>query len=267
MNMNRLRRIIEYSDLNRAEIEAKVKKFYSSVGMSSDSEMLNILQISRTSFRKKGYLVFEIPFADTEIGALCYNGDALGYIVINTTLPKVNVNFAICHEIYHVYFQEKEFKHKVEFANDHYYEYEEEFAANLFAGMLLMPETSFRVMYHKFKAEANGDELETIIQLMNYYEVPYMAALIRCYELALPEAASISEELLKVDRDTIREKFVKLWLDYRILEATKKDDYPNLEMLIHWFGTEYMKDSYLNERTVKKVLQNMRALYSDIKGE
>lgn len=265
--MNRMRRIIEYSDLNRAEIEAKVKKFYSSVGMSSDSEVLNILQITRNSFRKKGYLVFEIPFADKEIGALCYNGDALGYIVINTTLPKVNVNFAICHEIYHVYFQENKFKHKVQFANDDYYEYEEEFAANLFAGMLLMPETGFRVMYHKFKAEANGDELETIIQLMNYYEVPYMAALIRCYELGLPETASISEELLEVDRDTIREKFVKLWLDYSILDATKKDDYPNLEMLIRWFGTEYMKDSYLNERTVNKVLQNMRVLYSDIKGE
>lgn len=267
MNINRLRRIIEYSDLYRAEIEAKVKKFYSSVGMNSDSEMLNVLQISRTSFREKGYLVFEMPFADQEIGALCYNGDALGYIVINTTLPKVNVNFAICHEIYHVYFQENEFKHKVEFANDHYYEYDEEFAANLFAGMLLMPETSFRVMYHKFKTEADGDELETIIQLMNYYEVPYMAALIRCYELGLPQTASISDELLKVDRDTIREKFVKLWLDYSILESTKKDDYPNLEMLIQWFGTEYIKDSYLNERTLHKVLRNMRALYSEIKGE
>ncbi len=267
MNVDRLRRIIEYSDRNRAEVEAKVKKFYSSVGMSSDSEMLNILQISRTFFRKKGYLVFEIPFADKEIGALCYNGDALGYIVINTTLPKVNVNFAICHEIYHVYFQENEFKHKVQFANDGYYEYDEEFAANLFAGMLLMPETSFRVMYHKFKTEADGDELETIIQLMNYYEVPYMAALIRCYELGLPETASISEELLNVDRDTIREKFVKLWLDASILEASKKDDYANLEKLVHWFGAEYMKDSYLNQRTVTKVLQNMRALYRDIKGE
>ena len=257
MNVDRLRRIIEYSDRNQAEIEAKVKKFYSSVGMSSDSEMLNILQISRTFFRKKGYLVFEIPFADKEIGA----------IVINTTLPKVNVNFAICHEIYHVYFQEDEFKHKVQFANDDYYEYDEEFAANLFAGMLLMPETSFRVMYHKFKAEADGDELGTIIQLMNYYEVPYMAALIRCYELGLPENKSISEELLKVDRDTIREKFVKLWLDISILEASKKDDYANLEKLVHWFGAEYMKDSYLNQRTVTKVLQNMRALYRDIKGE
>lgn len=267
MNINRLRRIIEYSDLNRTDIESKVRRFYSFVGMGSDSEVLNILQIVRTSFRKKGYLALEIPFADKEIGALCYKGDALGYIVINTTLPKVNVNFAICHEIYHVFFQEKEFNSKVEFVNGDYYEHDEEFAANLFAGMLLMPETSFRLMYNKFKGESNGKELDTIIQLMNYYEVPYMAALIRCYELGLPEAGSVSEELLNVDSDTIKDKFIQLWLDYSILEATKKDDYSNLETVVNWFGREYIKDSYLNERTLNKVLQNMRALYFDIKGE
>ena len=33
--------------------------------------------------------------------------------------------------------------------------YEEEYAANLFAGMLLMPEISFRRMYLKFKEESD----------------------------------------------------------------------------------------------------------------
>lgn len=62
----------------------------------------------------------EIPFADKEIGALCYKGDALGYIVLNTSLPKVNVNFAICHELYHVFYQESEISSKAEFANNYY---------------------------------------------------------------------------------------------------------------------------------------------------
>lgn len=135
MNIERFRKIIAYSDASREDMEAKVKNFYSFAGMSSDKEVLNIMQIVRPSFQKKGYLVFEIPFADKEIGALCYKGDALGYIVLNTSLPKVNVNFAICHELYHVFYQESEFSPKAEFANN-YYEHEEEFAANLFAGML-----------------------------------------------------------------------------------------------------------------------------------
>ena len=131
MNIERLRKIIEYSDANKDDMETEVKNFYSFVGMSSDKEVLNIMQIVKTSFRRKGYLVLEIPFADEEIGALCYKGDALGYIVLNTSLPKVNVNFAICHEVYHVFYQKSKFRTKVEFANDYYYEHEEEFAANV----------------------------------------------------------------------------------------------------------------------------------------
>lgn len=267
MNIERLRKIIEYSDANRDDMEAKVRNFYSFVGMSSDKEVLNIMQIARPSFQRKGYLVLEMPFADEEIGALCYKGDALGYIVLNTSLPKVNVNFAICHELYHVFYQKNEFRTKVEFANDHYYEHEEEFAANLFAGMLLMPEASFHFMYNKFKKESEGDEKDTIIRLMNYYQAPYMSVLIRCYELGLPGNGAISSELLNLDRDDVRGRFVELWLDDSILEATKKDDYAHLEAVVARLGNEYIRDSYLNERTLSKVLQNMRMLYSEIKGE
>lgn len=267
MNIERFRKIIEYSDANREDMESKVKNFYSFVGMSSDKEVLNIMQIARPSFREKGYLVLEIPFADDEIGALCYKGDALGYIVLNTSLPKVNVNFAICHELYHVFYQKSEFRTRVEFANNHYYEHEEEAAANLFAGMLLMPEASFRFMYAKFKDESENNERDTIIRLMNYYQAPYMAVLIRCYELGLPEGDSISEELLNVEQHSVRARFNDLWLDESILDATKKDDYIHIEAVVECFGNEYISDSYLNKRTLEKVLQNMRTLYSDIRGE
>ena len=267
MDIGRLRQIIEYSDANRDDMESKVKNFYSFAGMSSDKEVLNIVQIARPAFRAKGYLMLEMPFADEEIGALVFKGDALGYIVLNTSLPKVNVNFAVCHELYHVFYQKREFKPKVEFANNHYYEREEEAAANLFAGMLLMPEASFRFMYHKFKEESEDNEEDIIIQLMNYYRAPYMAVLIRCYELRLSDTDGTLGELLNVDRDRVRERFIDLWLDDSILDATKKDDYIHLEAVVERFGKEYIEESYLNERTLKKVLQNMQALYSEIKGE
>lgn len=267
MNIERLRKIIEYSVANRDEMESKVKNFYSFVGMTSDQDVLNIMQIVRPSFLKKGYLVFEMPFADKEIGALCYKGDALGYVVLNTSLPKVNINFAICHELYHVFYQTSKFRTKVEFTSDHYYEHEEEFAANLFAGMLLMPEISFRFMYNKFKEESADNLKDTIIRLMNYYQAPYMAVLIRCYELELPEGNSISEEVLNADRDCVKKKFIDLWLDDGILDATKKDDYIHIEGVVEHLGMEYINSSYLNERTLKKVIQNMRTLYLEIKGE
>lgn len=107
MNIERLRKIIAYSEKNREETNSMVRRFCSFTGIEYDNDVLNILQIVRFSFRKKGFLVLEMPFADDEIGALCYKGDGLGYVVLNTSLPRVNTNFAIAHEIYHVFFSRK----------------------------------------------------------------------------------------------------------------------------------------------------------------
>lgn len=266
MNVERLRKIISYSAKNHQEIYSMVKRFCAFAEIEYDSDLLNILQIVRSSFLKKGYLVFEMPFADDEIGALCYRGDGLGYVVLNTSLPKINVNFAIAHEIYHVFFGKNEFVSKVEFANEHYYEHEEEYAANLFAGMLLMPEVSFRRMFSKFKNESHGYEIDTIIQLMSYYQVPYMAVLIRCLELDLITGKENLTQLFTIDNIQIRQKLTDLWLDESIIDASHRDDYAHIEMIVHKFGREYIGDEYINERTLKKVLHNMHELYTKIKG-
>lgn len=267
MNVERLRKIIAYSEKNYEEINCKMKRFCSFTGIEYDSDLLNILQIVRTSFQRKGFLVFEMPFADDEIGALCYKGDGLGYVVINTSLPRVNVNFAIAHEIYHVFFQENEFVSKVEFADDHYYEHEEEYAANLFAGMLLMPEISFRRMYSKFKDESKDDKTDTIIRLMSYYQVPYMSVLIICLELELITGNTLSEQILNVDRIWIKQRLSELWLDESIMDSSNKDDFSHLETMVESLGRKYIEEEYINERTLKKVLHNMRELYRKIKGE
>ena len=267
MNLERLRKIIAYSDKNHEDIYSMVKRFCAFARIEYDSDLLNILQIVRSSFEKKGFLVFELPFADDEIGAMCYRGDGLGYVVVNTSLPRVNVNFALAHEVYHVFFGESDFVSKVEFADDHYYEHEEEYAANLFAGMLLMPEVSFQRMYSKFKEESKGNEVDTIIRLMSYYQVPYMAVLIRCLELELISGNLISDELFNIDRNMIRQRLSDLWLDESIMDASDRDDYSHIEAIVESLGREYIGDGYINERTLKKVLQNMRELYTKIKGE
>ena len=267
MNVKRLRKIISYSESYREEIDSKVKRFCSFAGIEYDSDLLNILQIVRSSFQKKGYLVFEIPFADDEIGALCYRGDGMGYVVLNTSLPRVNVNFAIAHEIYHVFYGSEEFVAKVEFVDDNYYEHEGEYAANLFAGMLLMPEVSFRRMYSKFKDESEGDEIGTIVRLMSYYQVPYMAVLIRCLELGLIVDNAELYELFSIDRTLIKQRLTELWLNESIMEPSLRDDYNHIETLVVTLGRKFIEDQYINERTVSKALDNMRELYAKIKGE
>ena len=85
-------------------------------------------------------------------------GDYYGYIFLNSTLPKVNVNFALAHEIYHVFYQQKPIRQKVECnMRRHYSDDRDELCANLFAGMLLMPTKPFVSMFQKFKMEEAKD--------------------------------------------------------------------------------------------------------------
>lgn len=266
MNIERLRKIIAYSEKNSEEINSMVKRFASFAGVEYDGDLLNILQIVRSSFQKKGYFIFEIPFADDEIGALCYRDDCFGYVVVNTSLPRVNVNFALAHEIYHVFFGENESISKVEFADDHYYEHEEEYAANLFAGMLLMPEVSFRRMYAKFRSESCNSVPDTIIQLVAYYQVPYMAALIRCLELDLINKSLVTDQIFNISRNQIKQRLTELWLDESIMDSSKRDDYSHIEEIVRKLGKEYIDKNYINEATLKKVIKNMRELYANVKG-
>lgn len=269
MNYERFKQIIEYSSRQREEMAHKVQDFYSTTGMSNEKGMMNLMQIVRPLFQTKGFLIIELPFKDCEIGAICYKGDALGYTFLNSSLPKVNMNFALCHEIYHVIYQKSEFMQKAELMNEHYYEYEEEFAANLFAGMLLMPEQSFSTMFRKFSQENTNKEsdLPVLAQLMSYYEAPYMAVLIRSYELNLLRAGSTLKKLIAVDSNQVHSEFQNQWLNQRILEATGKDDFENFETVVKRFGEEYLKEGYINERTLRKSLENMRVLYHTIKGD
>ena len=56
MNVERLRKIIAYSDKNREDIYSMVKRFCAFARIEYDSDLLNILQIVRSSFEKKGFL-------------------------------------------------------------------------------------------------------------------------------------------------------------------------------------------------------------------
>lgn len=267
MNVERLRKIIAYSEKNREETNALIKKFCAFTGLEYENDVLNIMQIVRSSFHRIGYWIFEMPFSDDEIGALSYKGDGLGYVVVNSSLPRVNVNFAIAHEIYHVFFQNSEFVSKIEFSNENYYEHEEEYAANLFAAMLLMPEISFRRMYLKFREESAGNELDTFMKLMAYYQVPYMAVFIRCCMLGLIADQVVSAELFQVTREKILEKFEMLWLDDSILYASKKDEFPRIAKIVESLGKDFVEGAYISQRAMNKSMKNMRELYQKIKGE
>lgn len=62
-------------------------------------------------------------------------------------------------------------------------------------------------------------------------------------------------------------ELIDLWLDEAIMEPSKKDDYLHVEAIVKKFGKKYVEDGYINERTLDKVLHNMRELYQKIRRE
>jgi len=269
MEFDRFKKIIENNKIYQEEINHKIKDFHSKIDMSYERELLNVIQIVRPLFEKKKYLLIEMPFKNKEIGALCYRGDYCGYIFLNSALSKVNISFALCHEIYHIFYQEQQLKKEVElYMNSHYFEQKEELLANLFAGILLMPEQSFKSMFRKFSSENSKDDtnISLLAKLMNYFEVPYMAVFIRCYELELLQDGDDLKNLLLVNSEQILEEFSRLWLNEDILKPTNKDDYSRLKILVQKVRDSYCNEEILNKRTVDKVLTNIENIYSEIRG-
>ena len=237
--------------------------------LNYEEETLNLEFIIKPLFEREDYLILEMPFCDEEIGAICYKGDCYGYMFLNSALPKVNVNFALAHEIYHVFYQQGQKRQKVEFnLSQHYSEDKEELLANLFAGMLLMPTSLFESMFQKFELEQGQEdtELTLIAKLMSFFQVPYMAVVIRCYELNLLTDGQVLRNLLQVEGKQIHIEFDRLWLNKSILEPTFRDNYPRLEQIVKNVGGVCEEKGILTERTVEKVLTNIQRIYQEIRG-
>lgn len=269
MKFDKFQSIIEFNRKNQDKMADIVRDFYFQMGMNYEKELLNIMMIVRPVFRKKDYMVLEIPFKDKEIGAICYKGDGSGYIILNSAIAKVNENFVLAHEIFHVVYQEKLSGKKIElYMNEHYFEYEEEMNANLFASILLMPAPNFTDMFNKFKHEQNEEDSDITVfcKLMSYFEVPYMAVLIRAYELQLLPDGMILESLLKTDEERVKQEFLRLWLNDTILYPAKRNDYVKFENLIKKVGEDYIKEEILDKDTVDKALNNINSIYREIRG-
>ena len=270
MNFERFKNIVQYNIEHQSQMEEKVRDFREKIGITQERNMPNLLLFARPMLDKERYIVLEMPFSDTEIGAVSCKKRNGGYIILNSSLPRMNVNFALAHELYHVLYQKKIYGRKVEqYLNDEYSDYEEEHEANLFAGMLMMPSIVFQYMMARFSMEqtAKDTEVTPFVKLMSYFEVPYMAVLIRCYELQLLNDGEILKHLLQVDKEMIEREFARLWLNEELLHPTFRDEYGKFRELVKVAGKANVEKSLMNEQTTKKILKNMDLLYQAIRGD
>ena len=251
MTTERLRAILNYSKSHSKDIRADIANFCNQIEVSNLDGIRDILQIVRPYLLQRKYLTIQLPLHDNEIGAF--------------GMPVLNTNFALCHELYHIFFPADEALNKARIDLD-YYSNENEMRANEFAGNLLMPEIEFKQMFSKLKAiheNKSKTELKIIVSLMNYFKAPFMAVYIRCYEIGL---LSSTPQYLDIEPETIKNEFEELWLDTTDLHALKIDNSEYLIKHVEDKGREYLEKEYINERTLKKALENIKILISKVKA-
>lgn len=269
MKFERFKNIVQYNIEHQSDMQEKVRDFREKVGITQERNLPNLLLFARPLLSREQYIILEMPFYDGEIGAISFRKRHGGYILLNSSIPRTNVNFALAHELYHVLYQKKTYGRKVEqYISDQYSDYEEEHEANLFAGMLMMPSMALQYVMARFLMEQSGDDTELTIfaKLMSYFEVPYMAVLIRCCELKLLPDNKALERLITVDKKMLEEEFARLWLNEELLRPTFRDEYTKFRTLVVEKGFVNVKNGLMSEQTTHKIVKKMDSIYQDIRG-
>lgn len=194
----KLKKILAFNEKNEKEIQNRVQDFYDENHIKPG--IRDIITFAKTMIAGKDVEILQIPLKDKEIGALYHEINGKKYIVLNTSLNIANNNFALAHELYHLYFHEKDSSQgDTERYLMTYQDNTEDMMANAFAGNILMPEQEFTEMYLCVQrivrqievgngATESPEELDIlciIILLMIQFKTTYMSVVIRLSELGL----------------------------------------------------------------------------------
>lgn len=261
MEFKRFRDIIIKNREYEESVKETLKEFYDRVQWSGD-----IPKIMKEIGKKLDALIVEIPMKDSDFGACYLETGYSKYLLLNSNQPRNKMYFSFCHDIYHILSGAPDYINELREVhfNQDYLSNENEGKANLFAANLLMPELEFKKMY-EFYTKDNQSLDVVIMKLMNYFNSPFAAVLIRLYELAILCDIKDVEKLLQYENKKIEELFDSLWLKKEILEPTLYDEMPLLLDMLSKEGNELIQKQFISEHDFKVIIENIKELYSVIK--
>lgn len=217
----KLKKILAFNKKHEKEIQKRVQEFYDENHIKPG--IRDIITFTKTMIAGNNVEILQLPLKDKEIGALYHEINGKKYIVLNTSLNLANNNFALAHELYHLYFHEKDSRQgDTERYLMTYQDNTEDMMANAFAGNILMPEQEFTEMYLCVQRgvrqiEVGNGSTETpeeldilciIILLMIQFKTTYMSVVVRMSELGFLQHSSMGllEKILKYNsNEFIRE--------------------------------------------------------------
>jgi Zn-dependent peptidase ImmA (M78 family) len=106
------------------------------------------------------------------------------FILINSKHSLGKQHFTICHELYHLFIQE-EFTSMVCKTGIFNLKDKEEFNADYFAAILLLPESGIKSLIPNIELKRDSISLKTILKIEHYYSCSRAALLYRLHDLGI----------------------------------------------------------------------------------
>lgn len=211
-------------------------------------------------FIQKNTLFLQAPSDDLSLGGFLIDYGHVTCCYINSSQPRINQNFILFHEIYHLL-------KGIPSGQAHFVATEqaglslEERKADYFASLLLMPEHEMRNFFATIQSDALAIQ---IYKAMNQFKAPYKSILIRMLELEIVLTPDKFIELFD-ENNNLSERFSKAGLDKGIVEPSHVFNIPNLETIItNNKLNEYMPTS-TNEKNKQLFTQIVR--HFQVKGD
>lgn len=152
----------------------------------------NVFAVIENYARKKEIPleVFRYPIHDDELWAMTFLKQGTIFVCINSELALCKQLFAAAHELYHIYCYAEDadqsyIKNGSLLDSDTANEIgktQEDLEANAFAGLLLMPDQLLKNQLFLFGIEKEKIDVDSILQLMDMFAMPYKAVVLRLYE-------------------------------------------------------------------------------------
>ena len=202
----------------------------------------------------------------SDFGAVFFDTGYSKYLLLNSNQPRCKMYFSFFHDIYHVlkgstnYINERKEVH----FNDNYLMDENECKANLFAAKILMPEHEFKYMYNLYKAN-KVNLVDTVLKLMNYFSSPFMAVLIRLFELNLIDSLENVVELLDFNDTVLKYKLNEIGISDEILQPTLNDEMEYILKIIEKHAEELISNNLLDEYRYNSIMERIKIFYEEIK--
>ncbi|MCF8453451.1 MAG: ImmA/IrrE family metallo-endopeptidase [Pedobacter sp.] len=165
--------------MNKLVIEKKAAEFRNTHGIGTN----DCIRLKSLLSKLNVLTVFK-PLHDNFSGmAIKVESDVpKRFILVNSSKSLGNQHFTICHELYHLFIQEK-FHSMVCTTGLFKKEDKEEYFADLFAAYLLIPETGIKALIPDDELIKNRITVKTILKIEHYFSCSRSALLYRLKDL------------------------------------------------------------------------------------